>query len=78
MRHTVFLILLMTTLVFSAECKRAFSASALAKAMIAMPRDLKQSSSILSDIDKVLQVPPDWIEEAKKDSSQHTNHIGTV
>jgi iron(III) transport system substrate-binding protein len=49
------------------ECKQAFPASPLPKATVEMLRQLKISPNILSDIDKELQVPADWIEKAKKE-----------
>src|SRR5262245_4858637 len=49
------------------EGQQAFSAAPLPKATVEMLRQLKLNAGILSDIDKELQVPADWMEKAKKE-----------
>lgn len=66
-RRFVPLTLLAAGLALTVECRQAFPASALPKATVEMLRQLKLSPSVLSDIDKELQVPADWIEKAKKE-----------
>ena len=66
-RRFVALSLIAAGLALMVECKQAFSASPLPKATVEMLRQLKLSPSILSDIDKEVQVPADWIEKAKKE-----------
>jgi len=66
-KRFVTLSLLAACLVLMVEPGQALAASPLPKATVEMLDKLKLSPDILSDIDKELQVPADWIERAKKE-----------